>query len=197
MTYAERAKKPFLGICLGMQMAVVAAVRLAFDEPLANSGEFAEDAPVKAVIFMPEGDKQNMGGTMRLGVRETIIKDPNCLSAWLYSKTQVFERHRHRYEVNPEVVRRLEEETNIRFVGTDVSGTRMEILELRNHPFFLGTQYHPEFESRPGRPSPPFLGLIMAAAGLALDRNSVIEQIHQIHLQDPWANEKLPNGNSK
>lgn len=192
--FARDHPKPFLGICLGMQMAVVEAVRELFDEPRANSSEFEKGAPIEAIIFMPEGDKEKMGGTMRLGVRETRVIDDNCLSAWLYNSTNVFERHRHRYEVNPDLVERLEQETKMRFVGTDTTGKRMEILELQDHPFFLGTQYHPEFASRPGRPSPPFLGFIMAAAGLPLDRRSVREQLHQIHLQDPWAPERAVNG---
>lgn len=189
--HAREVKKPFLGICLGMQLAAVAATRQVFKEPKANSEEIDSDAPVKAVIYMPEVDKTKMGGTMRLGERKTIIKNEDCLAAWLYGTTVIYERHRHRYEVNPEVVSRLEKEDDIRFVGMDETGTRMEILELEKHPFFLGTQYHPEFKSRPGRPSPPFVGLIMAAAGMPLDRESVVKIVGSIKSQDPWRDAEL------
>lgn len=184
--FARKSKIPFLGICLGMQMAAVEAVRSVYNEPLANSEEIDGDAPVKAVVYMPEVDKSKMGGTMRLGVRKTIIGTTDCLAAWLYGKTEIWERHRHRYEVNPKVVERLEAEDGMRFVGFDESKQRMEILELENHPFFLGTQYHPEFMSRPGRPSPPFVGLVMAAAKMPLDRKSVLELVSNIKSQDPW-----------
>jgi len=87
----------------------------------------------------------------------------NCIAAKLYQTDQfIDERHRHRYEVNPEMVERLESK-GLRFVGKDETGQRMEILELTGHPYFFATQYHPEYQSRPNRPSPPFLGLILAA----------------------------------
>ena len=77
---------------------------------------------------------------------------------------EIHERHRHRYEVNPEMVEKLEA-AGLQFVGRDTEGVRMEIIEMKDHPFFFGTQYHPEFKSRPNRPSPPFHGLIKAALG--------------------------------
>eukprot|EP00177_Eucheuma_denticulatum_P007952 GFKZ01014476.1.p1 GENE.GFKZ01014476.1~~GFKZ01014476.1.p1 ORF type:complete len:634 (-),score=88.55 GFKZ01014476.1:153-2054(-) len=186
ISYAREQRVPFLGICLGMQMAAVEAVRRVFQEDRANSVEFDSVAPLHAVVHMPEVCSERMGGTMRLGVRKTEIKKEDCLAAWLYGGQAVYERHRHRYEVNPKVVGKLEKEDGIRFVGTDESGMRMEILERSDHPFFLGTQYHPEFKSRPGRPSPPFVGLIMAAAGMALDRKSVETVVGSIRSQDPW-----------
>ena len=95
----------------------------------------------------------------------------DCLAAWLYGKSTILERHRHRYEVNPKVADRLEKEDLIRFVGVDTTGKRMEILEATDDPFFFGTQFHPEFTSRSGRSSPPFVGLVMAAAGGLWTRN--------------------------
>jgi CTP synthase len=99
-----------------------------------------------------------MGGTMRLGAHTTEI-DPGTLAHDLYESTTCEERHRHRYEVNPEYIPDLED-AGLVFSGT--SGRRMEILELPNHPYFLGTQFHPEFRSRPTRASPPFVGFLDA-----------------------------------
>ena len=82
-------------------------------------------------------------------------------------KNEIVERHRHRYEVNPDLIEQIEE-AGLKFVGKDETGQRCEIFELDSHPYYVGVQYHPEFKSRPGRPSPPFLGLLMAAAGMKL-----------------------------
>lgn len=185
--HARKARKPYLGICLGMQVAAIEAVRMVFNEPRANSSEMDPDTPLQAVVFMPEGDKTRMGGTMRLGSRRTKLVTDECLSAWLYGTTEIHERHRHRYEVNPDLVPRLEAESAFRFVGMDDSAQRMELMELRDHPFFVGTQFHPEFKSRPGRPSPPFVGLVLAAAGVALDKDTVISAMTSIREQNPWS----------
>ncbi|CAM9552224.1 unnamed protein product [Choristocarpus tenellus] len=119
-----------------------------------------------------------MGATMRLGQRKTVLKGFNsvgngvnglrdCLTSWLYGKAdEVHERHRHRYEVNPAKIKDIED-GGMEFVGRDETGERMEVAELPRsvHPFYVGTQYHPEFMSRPLEPSPPFLGLLLAACG--------------------------------
>nr|AFK46000.1 unknown [Medicago truncatula] len=115
------------------------------------------------VIFMPEGSKTHMGGTMRLGSRRTYFQVADCKSAKLYGNASfIDERHRHRYEVNPDMISQLET-AGLTFVGKDETGRRMEIVEMRGHPFFIGAQFHPEFKSRPGKPSPLFSGLIEAA----------------------------------
>ncbi|KAL9188486.1 hypothetical protein ACHAXT_006864 [Thalassiosira profunda] len=165
--YARESKKPFLGICLGMQAAVIEYCRNVLGIERAHSAEFVDDLAKDeedAVIFMPEGDREKMGGTMRLGARETVLKEGSTARR-LYGKDTVMERHRHRYEVNPSLVSRLEEE-GLHFVGrnTDASGERMEVVELNKevHPYFLAAQYHPEFTSRPELPSPLFLGLLQA-----------------------------------
>ena len=165
--YCRKNEKPFLGICLGMQAAVIEYCRNELGTEKAHSAEFFDDL-VKdeedAVIFMPEGDRERMGGTMRLGARETILKEGSAARR-LYGKEKVMERHRHRYEVNPALVPRLEE-AGLQFVGrnTDESGERMEIVELsdKSHPYFVACQFHPEFTSRPELPNPLFLGLMQA-----------------------------------
>lgn len=118
------------------------------------------------IIFMPEGDKTHMGGTMRLGSRKTVLTE-GSLASKLYSNcTEISERHRHRYEVDPSYAKELQDKGLI-FSGVnrdqDINGERMEVVELPNHKFFLATQYHPEFKSRPERPSPPFIGLLNAS----------------------------------
>ncbi len=193
--HALKTKKPYLGICLGMQMAVVECVREVFNEPKANSSEFDRNTPLEAIIHMPESCKKIKGGTMRLGIRKTIITDPKSVSAMLYEKTEIMERHRHRYEVNPELIADIEKKSDMRFVGKDETGTRMEILERTDHPFFLGTQYHPEFESHPGKPSPVFVGFIMAAANINLDSKTFAEKIASVHAQNPWS-EQPANGST-
>ena len=163
--YARENEIPYLGICLGMQVAVIEFARNVCGHADAHSTEMDPKTEHPAVIFMPEGSKTHMGGTMRLGARETIFQTKECVSWRLYGKKDaVAERHRHRYEVNPEMVDEFEQK-GLHFVGKDETGTRMEICELANHPFFVACQYHPEFKSRPGRPSPMFMGLLLAASG--------------------------------
>ena len=162
--YARENKVPFLGICLGMQAAVIEYARNVLGIKSAHSTEMVPECANPAVIFMPEGSTTHMGGTMRLGARRTFFKTQDCKAAKLYNSSPfIDERHRHRYEVNPDMVDKLESAGCV-FVGKDETNKRMEILELDDHPFFLATQYHPEYKSRPGRPSPPFMGLILAAS---------------------------------
>lgn len=163
--YARENKVPYLGICLGMQIAVIEFARSVLGLERANSSEFDAQTPDPVVIFMPEGSRTHMGSTMRLGSRRTLLQTRNCLTSKLYGNTDyVDERHRHRYEVNPDVVPVLEE-AGLKLVGKDETGKRAEVLELPSHPFYVGVQFHPEFKSRPTRPSPPFLGFILAATG--------------------------------
>ncbi|XP_042517807.1 CTP synthase-like isoform X2 [Macadamia integrifolia] len=163
--YARKNHIPYLGICLGMQISVIEFARSVLGLSKANSTEFDDSTPDPVVIFMPEGSRTHMGNTMRLGSRRTFFQTPDCVSSQLYHNSEyVDERHRHRYEVNPDVVDKLEG-AGLKFVGKDESGKRMEILELSSHPFYVGAQFHPEFKSRPGRPSALFLGLVLAATG--------------------------------
>eukprot|EP00227_Mantoniella_beaufortii_P020635 CAMPEP_0197590630 /NCGR_PEP_ID=MMETSP1326-20131121/11706_1 /TAXON_ID=1155430 /ORGANISM="Genus nov. species nov., Strain RCC2288" /LENGTH=586 /DNA_ID=CAMNT_0043155773 /DNA_START=323 /DNA_END=2083 /DNA_ORIENTATION=+ len=167
--YARENKVPYLGICLGMQTAVIEFARNVLGLKNTHSTEMMPNCPDPAVIFMPEGSTTHMGGTMRLGSRRTIFQTLDCKVAKLYnSQPFIDERHRHRYEVNPDIVDKLEA-AGCFFVGKDETNRRMEILELDDHPFFIAAQYHPEYKSRPGRPSPPFMGLILAASGQLKD----------------------------
>lgn len=167
--YAREHKVPYLGICLGMQVAVIEYARNVLQWKDAHSSEFDENAQHQVVIFMPEIDKVEMGGTMRLGARVTNI-EKDTLAASLYNAETIMERHRHRYEVNPKVVDELISK-GLKFSGMDDKGERMEIIELdrNDHPFYFATQYHPEFMSHPHKPSPPFYGLVMASCGLLDD----------------------------
>ena len=163
--YARLNKIPYLGVCLGLQIATIEFCRNVLGMEKANSTEFDENTPHPAVVFMPEISKTHMGGTMRLGTKPTPFLVEDCKMKRLYgNKPHVDERHRHRYEVNPDLITRIEE-AGLIYVGKDETGQRCEIMELENHPFYVGTQYHPEFKSRPGRPSPPFLGLLKASIG--------------------------------
>ena len=164
--YARKNSIPYLGVCLGLQVATIEFCRNVLGLEGANSTEFDEDPPHAAVVFMPEISKTHMGGTMRLGTKPTPFLVDDCKIKRLYGGADhVDERHRHRYEVNPELIKEIEE-SGLVFVGKDETGERCEIMELEGHPYFVGTQYHPEFKSRPDRPSPPFLGLLMAASGM-------------------------------
>lgn len=163
--YARENKVPYLGICLGMQTAVIEFARSVLGLKDANSEEFDRSTKNPFVVVMPEGSTTHMGGTMRLGSRRTYFHVKNCKSAKLHGNASfVDERHRHRYEVNPEMVPQLES-AGMSFTGKDETGQRMEIIELPDHPFFIGAQFHPEYKSRPGKPSPLFVGLIAAASG--------------------------------
>ena len=166
--HARENNVPFLGICLGLQVAAIEFCRNVLGMKDANSTEFDNNPGTAAVIFMPEISKTHLGGTMRLGSRPTIWQTNKSKIRKLYGEGKsVDERHRHRYEINPDLVDAIEN-SGLIFVGKDETGQRCEIFELNNHPYFVGVQYHPEFKSRPGKPSPPFLGLLMAASNIEI-----------------------------
>lgn len=168
ITWARTKKKPFLGVCLGMQLAAVEYTRNVAGIKDAGSEELHPQADNHAIVYMPEVDKDKLGGTMRLGKHPCIFQKGTEWSRLraLYGTdaTQVEERHRHRYEVNPSMIEDLEK-AGLAFVGKDVSGERMEIIEIRDHPWFVGVQFHPEYLSRVLMPSKAFLGFFAAAAG--------------------------------
>ncbi|EJD43400.1 CTP synthase [Auricularia subglabra TFB-10046 SS5] len=166
--WAREQNVPFFGICLGFQVAVVEWARNVLGMKDANSTELNEDTKHPAIVFMPEISTTHKGGTMRLGLRPTVFAPET--ETWskvrrLYGGApKIWERHRHRWEVNPEMVDELEK-SGLKFIGKDEKGERMQVFELPNHPYFVGLQAHPEFCTRPLDPSPPFLGFVAAACG--------------------------------
>lgn len=167
--WARENKVPYLGVCLGLQIAVIEFVRNVLGKKEASSIEFDPELTEEnqAVVYMPEIDRERLGGTMRLGLRPTVFQEDSESSKIrkLYGDSaEVFERHRHRYEVNPKLMEEISN-NGLKFVGKDEAGDRCEIFELNDHPFYVATQYHPEYISKVLDPSRPFLGLIAAASG--------------------------------
>lgn len=162
--WCRENRKPFLGICLGFQAAAIEFSRNVLGLKNANSKEIDPLIEHPIVVEMLEYNPENMGGTMRLGSKKTVFKanDQSKIRKLYGQPDAVFERHRHRYEINKDYVARLEE-AGMKFVGVDEKNERMEIMELDDHPYYVGVQFHPEYLSRPLQPSPPFLGLILAA----------------------------------
>ncbi|MBP2030994.1 CTP synthase [Methanohalophilus levihalophilus] len=151
--YARENNIPFLGLCLGMQLSVVEFARDVVGLDGANSTEFDENTPYPVIDILPEQeDVVDMGATMRLGDYEAVLRE-GSLAEKIYGSLSIVERHRHRYEVNPNFVERIENKGMI-FSGKNKN--RMEIIEIPEHRFFFASQFHPEFRSRPGNPSPPF-----------------------------------------
>ena len=160
--YARENKIPFLGICLGMQMAVVEFARDVLGLTDANSEEFAPNSKNKVIHIMEEQkgiDKK--GGTMRLGAYPCALREESKARS-LYGKSEITERHRHRFEYNNYYKEKMEK-AGLVCSGVSPDGKLVEIVELQNHPYFIAAQFHPEFKSRPNRPHPLFVGLIKAA----------------------------------
>ncbi|HOB98299.1 MAG TPA: CTP synthase [Verrucomicrobiota bacterium] len=160
--YARESKLPYLGLCLGMQIATVEFARNVLGLEGAHSTEFDKASP-HPVIAMLEEQKglMNVGGTMRLGAQPVQLQ-VGTKAAHLYGAFVVNERHRHRYEFNNSYRAQFEQRGFI-FSGTSPDGELVELIELRDHPFFLGCQFHPEFQSKPNAPHPLFRGFIAAA----------------------------------
>ena len=160
--WAREQRVPFLGLCLGMQTAVIEWARNQAGLTEATSAELNENTPHPVIHLLPEQqDVVDLGGTMRLGVYPCRIA-PGTMAQRLYGDEVVYERHRHRYEFNNSY-RNLFLESGYRISGTSPDGRLVELIELPGHPFFTACQYHPEFLSRPGHPHPLFRGLIEAA----------------------------------
>lgn len=160
--YARINKIPYFGICLGMQCAVIEFARNVAGYEGANSSEFDPDTPHPVIDLMPEQkDIEDMGGTMRLGLYPCKM-DSATISYNLYNEEIIYERHRHRYEVNNEYRNELKE-TGLKLAGLSPDEKLVEIIELSDHPWFVGVQFHPEFKSRPNRPHSLFVGFVKAA----------------------------------
>ena len=160
--YARENKVPFLGICLGMQMAVVEFARNVLKLTDSNSAEFSNTTKNPVIHIMEEQKKVNKkGGTMRLGSYPCIIKE-GTLASKVYGNGKIDERHRHRFEYNNDYKDKLEE-AGLICSGVSPDGNLVEIVELKNHPYFIAGQFHPELKSRPNRPAPLFVGLVKAA----------------------------------
>jgi CTP synthase len=160
--WAREQRVPFLGLCLGMQCAVIEWARNQANLAGATSAELDPDSPHPVIHLLPEQqDVVDLGGTMRLGVYPCRLA-AGTLGQRLYGEEVVYERHRHRYEFN-NAYRTLFLESGYAISGTSPDGRLVELIELRDHPFFTACQYHPEFLSRPGKPHPLFRGLIEAA----------------------------------
>jgi CTP synthase len=161
--YARENKIPFLGLCLGMQCAVIEFARNVCKMKGANSSEFDPETKYPVIDLLPEQKGLNeKGGTMRLGAYTCKIKKSTLLSK-TYEKEQVAERHRHRYELNNDFRKELGDGGMV-FSGIYPEADLVEVVELPDHPWFLATQYHPEFKSRPNHPHPIFAGFVKAAA---------------------------------
>ena len=160
--FARENKIPFLGLCLGMQLSLIEIARDVLNLKDANSTEFDSKAPYKIIDYLPdqyEGIK--LGGTMRLGEYDCkVLKDTLAYS--LYNKDLIKERHRHRYEFNNDFKKEFEQ-NGVVFSGINPQTNLCEMIELKNHPYFIACQFHPEFLSRPLQPHPLFLGLVKAA----------------------------------
>lgn len=167
--YARENKVPFLGVCLGFQLANVEFARTVLGMHDANSTEFDPHTSHPVVDLLPEQKTvTKKGATMRLGAQQVIV-EPRSMAAKLYGALEISERHRHRYEINPHYIDRIQEK-GLRFTGKSPDGKRMEIAELAGHPYFIGSQFHPEFKSRPGRPGPLHFGLVRAALGFSKNK---------------------------
>ncbi|MGN1343704.1 MAG: gamma-glutamyl-gamma-aminobutyrate hydrolase family protein, partial [Traorella sp.] len=152
---------PYFGICLGMQIAVIEFARYVLGYEDANSGEFNASSQHKVIDFMEgQSDEINKGGTLRLGSYPCMIKE-NTMMEKCYQQKEIHERHRHRYEFNNQY---RDEMTQAGLVLSGLSPDKMlvETIEIENHPFYVGVQFHPEFKSRPNKAHPLFYGFIKA-----------------------------------
>ncbi len=170
--YARIHKKPYLGLCLGMQLMVVEFGRFIFNDESVNSYEFDRSTPHPVIDLIPNQHHiTDIGGTMRLGLYPCLLQ-PNTLARDAYQLDRVEERHRHRFEFNNHY-REIFEKNGMVFSGLSPDGKLVEIAELKDHPFMLATQFHPEFLSRPNRPHPLFLKFIQAARDYSNKKDDV------------------------
>jgi CTP synthase len=174
--YARENRVPYLGLCLGMQLMVVELARHALKSEDINSTEFDRSTPHPVIDLMPDQRGiVDMGGTMRLGLYPCQLQPGTCAAQAYAPQTLVQERHRHRFELN-NAYRSILEQAGMRFSGISPDGRLVEIAEIADHPFMLGTQFHPEFLSRPNRPHPLFVAFVRAVrqrAGIRMEKESI------------------------
>ncbi|HEX6714992.1 MAG TPA: CTP synthase [Thermoleophilaceae bacterium] len=174
--YARESGVPYLGICLGMQVAVAEFARHVADMDGANSTEFDPETPFPVIDLLPEQKEvRDLGGTMRLGADPVKLHEGTRIRE-IYDEPVIYERHRHRYEVNNHLRKRLEHEGLV-CSGTSPDDRLVEAIELPEHPFFVASQYHPEFKSRPLRPQPLFRDFVGAAVERAGGRPAVAPEV--------------------
>ncbi len=159
--YARTNKVPYFGICLGMQIQVIEFARNVLGMAGANSSEMDKDTAYPVIDLMSDQNGAILGGTLRLGKYQCALTEGSLAEA-AYGSTTIWERHRHRYEFNPEFRAELEG-AGLSIAGTNPQTGLVEVVELPNHPFFVGCQFHPEFKSRPRAPHPLFAGFVAAA----------------------------------
>ena len=175
--YAREDQIPYLGLCLGMQLMVVEFCRVVLGDESANSTEFDRATPHPIIDLMPDQREiADMGGSMRLGLYPCYLQ-PGTHARRAYQKEMVVERHRHRFEFN-NAYREVLQQAGMRYSGLSPDGRLVEIAEFADHPFMLGTQFHPEFLSRPNRPHPLFVAFLEAVrerAGLTIEQKHLVE----------------------
>jgi len=180
--YAREQGVPFLGICLGMQIAVVEFARHVCGMHGANSSEFDPETPYPVIDLLPEQRAiEERGGTMRLGADPVHLVEGTRTRAAYADQAVVYERHRHRYEVNP-AMREQIEAAGLVVSGSSPNGRLVEVVELPGHPWFCASQFHPEFKSRPTRPQPLFREFVGAAAERARARGGAAAEREPAHL---------------
>ncbi len=174
--YAREKKLPFLGICLGLQCAVIEAARNIAGLPLANSSEFDPATPDPVIDILPEQKEiEKLGGTMRLGLYPCRL-DPRSKAHAAYGENVIFERHRHRYEVNNRY-RTILKQAGVIFSGLSPDERLVEVIERDDHPWFVASQYHPEFKSRPNKPHPLFRDFVGAALLQRRQRDATLDTV--------------------
>ncbi len=187
IAYARENNVPYLGLCYGMQLACIEFARHVLGLEHAHTTEIDPNTPDPIVHVMPEQEKKllkrDYGGTMRLGSWECLLEEGGKVRR-LYGKSKINERHRHRYEYN-NAYRKAMESKGLAVVGTSTDGKLVEVIELQDHPFFVGSQFHPELQSRPLRPHPLFMGFMDAAVKNRVKTKIVPAKIQPLPLQQP------------
>jgi len=191
--HAREKKIPFFGICLGLQMAAIEFARNACGLDKANSNEFDEGTPHPVVSLMADQKQVSAkGGTMRLGAYACVLK-PGSLASKVYRKQEISERHRHRYEINNAYRPQLEEKGMV-CSGVNEQLGLVEVIELQGHPYFIGCQFHPEFQSKPFQAHPLFAGFVKAALEQRARKGIPVPQAAQAAHAAPAQEIVLPPG---